>query len=158
MKCKEFQEVGATLLDLIVGILIMGILILIVVLNLETIDDSYRRRQAKLELEYDLRRAQSAAIREGGRAILTLNSGGTGYTFGVDKVPYSGSGIPDSTLFSRTISNGVTVSSSETLIFDPRGFVVDLNGDYNSLNLTCELDGVSYTVGTVYSTGMMEFS
>lgn len=136
----------------------MGLLSILSSLGLMSFRDmqsSFRKNDARYTLDADLRRARTEAIAEGGRSILTVTSGGKSYRVGLDQFPFSSVGTPDKVLFQRKLPDGIKLSTAQTVVFDPRGYLVDVTGNYTTTAVSLSQDGGAYFSATIFTTGAM---
>ena len=87
---------------------------------------------------------------------MEIESGGGAYNFGFDNVPFNDPASADSGIFRRVLPTNVTLSSTADIIFDSRGYLVDVDGDLTSATLTISFDSSSFCSGTLEATGNLE--
>lgn len=150
----KLDERGFTLPELVVVVGVIGIVVGAFVLSFIGFKDSFNRTQAKYQFESDIRRARNEAVSAGGRAIVRIASPYRSYSIGIDYYPFSGTNTADKTLFSRTLPDGMTVTSSQPLIFDSRGYLVDSSGSpaSSTVRMSSKTEA-NFFQATVYSTG-----
>ncbi|MCB0336432.1 MAG: type II secretion system protein [Bdellovibrionales bacterium] len=152
------NENGFGLIELLVVLIITALLAVVAVPDLFMMLSSHRRAFARTQFEQDLNRAIINATKYGARAILTPVNSGAGYEVGIDRAPFSASGTADATIFSGEFPSGVTFSSLDTLIVDPRGFVIDTLGNLNTVTYSLQHNGDAFLEVKVYAPGNIEFS
>jgi prepilin-type N-terminal cleavage/methylation domain-containing protein len=115
---KTGNETGVTLVELLIGIMIMGIVAAIAVPQLPGLLRPYRLGGAAQLVSLDLQQARMLAIKEGG--AIQVNFGTTSYT-----TVRQATGV---IVLSRTLSGsyaGITVGSSGgSVVFDSTGTMV----------------------------------
>ena len=131
MKRKQLRkkQAGILSMEVIVAFGIFGSLMLMSTPYVEDLAGSFERRQAIVQFQSDLQYTRAKATEHGARAILDLQSGGTNYTIGIDSPPYSDPATADQVYNSKNFDGEVTATTSRTIMFDSRGFLVDINGD-----------------------------
>ena len=129
---------GFTVIELLVGISLFSILSLIGILNYSKISFSYKKFDALSQVTEDLRIAQQQTVSEGGRGIFVIAADGKSYSFGYDYLPYNLTEpiVPDSILWSNNLPKLITVESTDLIIFNSQGRVVDKDGVIISPTLT----------------------
>ena len=119
---------------------------------------SFNRQNALNQIEFDFRRARGEALSTGTRGIISFSSGGNVYSYGFDYVPYASPAAAESEEFRRELPANITVASDIPVLFDSRGYLVDVNGNLTTANLTLSYDGASFCTGSVLSTGTISFN
>jgi len=147
---------GFSLAEMLVAVAIIGIVAGMFVQQFSDFQGSFKRSDAKQTFESDVLRIRNEAVSKGARALLVLNSTGDGYTAGLDYVPYSSSGSIDNTIFQRSFPYGVTATLSQSIIFDTRGYLIDLSGTFTTTAVTMMLDGNTFYTPTVFTTGAIQ--
>ena len=139
---------GFSVMELIVVMGISGILLASATMQYSDVVASFNRQNGLNALEFDLRRARSEAIASGTRGVLKLDTGGGGYSFGLDLTPYNDPVNFDSQSFRRTLPSNVSVTGS-TIVIDSRGFVIDsTTSSPTSASFTVQYNGVNFcTIG-----------
>jgi len=135
----------------------MAIFIAIAIPSYTTIKIGNSKKAAVETFEGMLIRGRSTAIALGGRGIFTHIRGGVAYTFGMDYPPYSGTFAPDTTLFRINFPMSVKINASAKLVFDSRGFLVDVDSLPTTSSLTLSFNSVTFNTGTVYTTGLISY-
>ena len=150
-------ETGMSLLEVVVALTISAIIAGIGILNHNNWSDSFQKKNARQQLELDLRRARQDTMAEGSRGVVTISASGTIYTFGFDYAPYSSPAAIEKVVFNKNLPSDVTLSTSSTIIFDSRGQSVDVNGVLTPVTVTVTLRGQAAIVGTLYPIGYLDF-
>lgn len=153
---NKIQESGFSLLEILTALAITSILALTAVLNIPDVLESFKRSEARQQLFYDIQRARVEATSVGARVVMRINGSGTSYAMGVDNYPYSSGLIMDSQLFLRELPNRIVISQSQTLAFDPRGYLIDSTGDLSTATLTLQSNGITFYSANVYPTGYID--
>jgi prepilin-type N-terminal cleavage/methylation domain-containing protein len=154
VRAAKRRDAGVSLLELLIALSIIAALTATASIQLPPFIESMHKKNARQNLEHDIQRARSEALAIGGRAIITMASGGASYTLGIDRLPYSTSATPDSILMTREVPGAVSVALSTTLVFGPRGLLVDpSSGALTTLTYSISSHGTAYASGTVYATG-----
>ena len=148
------HNAGFSLIELMVALGLMGILAAIFSLNFDTIYQNSTQSRVEDVLKADIRRAQAEAQSQGGRVIVATTDS-SHYTIGVDLFPYSNAGVADTILKTRSLSNGITVNVGGSIIFDPRGFVIDTAGTLTTASVTLQHSGATYFSKTLNQAGVM---
>lgn len=151
------SENGLGLTELIIGLVVFSILALIAIPTIPEVLGSLRRDQARQQLEFDLRRARTEAITEGARGIVTVAGDGASYTVGFDNVPYNNPVASDTVLLTRQLPDGITITASDSIIFDARGRAVDINGAMTTVTFGLSLHADLFQAATLYPVGIFEF-
>ena len=151
------SEKGVLSLEMVVAVGIFGSLLLMSTPHVEDLAGSFERRHAIIQLQSDLQQTRAKATAEGTRAILALQSGGTSYTLGIDEPPYSDPATADDVILSRSFDGEVSATASRTIIFDSKGFLIDVNGDPVTATFVLNYRGVTYRSGTIQATGSIEY-
>ena len=154
------------MMNLLAAISITSILATMAVPQVSEMTASFERLNIQSEFDLDLKRAQIRSISEGCRGIVTIASGGGSYSFGCDFLPYDTTVPPaaDSgyVYYNREMPTNFTVGSSETIIFNSRGRVVDKDGFYTSPDITYYEDNggtpTSYASSTLSLTGVITYN
>ncbi len=145
---------GFSVIDLLVASTTMLVLIATAVPTLTDLLASFERNAAIEQVTFDLQRARQEAIAQGTKAILTIHGDGTNYSVGTDLLPYSAPPNADVTIFSNSLPSRVTMNSSQTVIFDSRGFLIDDNSQSTTTVLSFQ-HGDWYCMGTIAAIGTM---
>lgn len=148
---------GFTMLEMVTTLFLLAIVTAVGILNFQPFRDSFRRHTTRQNLDFDIHRAREEAVKAGARGILTVNSGGTSYTVGLDVYPFNSTGTIETTLFTRNLPHNFTLSASQSIIFDSRGFLIDASGAVTNTTLTLSDHGTQYLSGTVYPTAYVNF-
>ena len=141
------------MLELLVVLATFSIISAIGASNLPSARSSFVRADARQQFKSDLQRMRAEAQASGGRILLTFNAAHSGYSVGVDYRPFSLSSVPDEILFQRKFESEISIASTHQIIFDPRGLLVDSNGDLTTSVLSIGYEGIQFVSGTLYSTG-----
>lgn len=84
----EREFVGFILIELLTVMFILSVVAALAQPNLVELKASFDRKNARQNLEYDLRQARSEALSRSVRIITTLAADGKSYTVGEDVLPY----------------------------------------------------------------------
>ena len=150
------KEDGFSITELLVVFLIGGILAATAVPSYFSFRGSIARSTAVNQLEVDFRRAKVEARKTGSRVILSVGVGGKSYTFGTDSAPYNDPVASDATLFSTDLPSGVTLEVDDTIIFDPRGRLIDSTGALNQRGTVLKQDGTTFAQHSIYASGFID--
>lgn len=154
---SRLAERGVTLMELVTAIALMSIVTAMGVSQLPELIQSVDRNNARHELEFDVARAQSEAAAYGTRLVLAVGSGGTSYSMGFDNLPYAAVPAIEQHIFTRRMRNNMTLSTSQPVVFDSRGFLVDANGTLTTTTITVSHRGVPTLSAVLYPTGHIDF-
>lgn len=149
-------EQGFSLIELVVVMVIMGILAATALADTDDLMASFRRSNGVNQVEFDLRRARADAIANGSRVIVGLGTGGETYTYGLDTLPFSDPAVADTQEHNRDLPKNVSVTTTVDLIFDSRGYLIDVDGVLQTATLSIRYSGAEFCAGTVRSTGNLE--
>lgn len=155
---RSRDSTGFSVMELLVAMTLFSIMIGTAVVKVPALVNSFNRNAALQNVEFDLRRARAEAIAQGARGVVTILPGGNQYTFGIDYSPYSDPPVADSITFSRTLPRDVTFTSSEDILFDPGGYIIDAHSILNSSEVTLSQDGTTFCNGTIFSPGDLEIT
>ena len=122
--------------------------------------NQFEKRNAKEQVQGDLTRAKNQAIEAGARGVLSLSSDGTVYSFGLDYLPLSTASPPavDEVVYTRNLPTRVTVTTSQDLLYNTRGMVVNSSGALTTTTVTLQYRSETFMTITVYPTGAFEVS
>lgn len=104
----------------------------------------------------DIRRARSEAASSGGRSVILISATGKSYSVGVDLEPYASPAAADTTLFQRALPSGLSLTASQTVTFDPRGYLINSSGNPTNIALTLFDHSNDFLSLTIYPTGYMQ--
>ena len=132
------HQAGASLLEMLVGIIVLGLVAVLAVPQMGVMQNSFNRFNARAQLLEDIKFAQAHSITEGCRGIFSISSSGKDYTFGCDYLDYDIVGVPepDSVILNREIPGDVTISASAIAIFNSRGQSIDQFGMVTNVTFT----------------------
>jgi prepilin-type N-terminal cleavage/methylation domain-containing protein len=150
-------ELGFTLAEVLIVISLMSILALIGVSSMPDLQESQRRGLARHILENEIASTKALGAAEGGRAILVFDASGNSYTVGLDYPPYSATAASDVVRFARNLPPGVTGISNQAIIFDSRGFLIDVSGDLTNTTVSLWDQSGNFAAGTIYPTGYVAY-
>ncbi|MFN8392338.1 MAG: prepilin-type N-terminal cleavage/methylation domain-containing protein [Bdellovibrionota bacterium] len=148
---------GFTLFEMLMVLVILAIITQSALVGLPELKRSMERNAARQQVEFDLQRARNEALAAGSRAIFTVSATGTSYTVGIDEYPFSSTGVPDSTLFSKELPTNITLSTSALVIFNSGGYVVDTAGNVASSTVSLSDDEGDILTATLYPIGSLEY-
>lgn len=151
------SEGGMTLLELLVAMGLFSILAFAGALQFGELVGSFNRNNARHDLEFDISRIRSEAGAEGTRVVLVVGATRTSYSIGFDRLPYASPPVIEVPLFRRNLPNDVTITGTQPLIFDSRGYVINEAGQLTNTVLTMSYQGRPYLTATVYPTGHVAF-
>lgn len=156
---RKKNEYGFSLIELTVVLAVMALLALQAIPALLDMQLGIDQASARDILEYDISRTKSEAVSSGARAILKMNTDGSGYTVGVDRAPVANPPTIEETLFTRTLPNDVflNVAMDVTIMFDSRGLVVDEFGEPTSIEATLQQKGDDFSPVFIYPVGRVCF-
>lgn len=154
----HLSEKGFTVTEMIVGMMITSIIGYSSVTFFSDLGPSFDRWNANIYALQDLRYAQTLAITEGCRAIVTIAEDGHSYDIGCDYLAYDYTApySTDTTFLNRALPNTVTFGSDATIIFNAKGQCVSSTGDLASrtISLTSSTSG-SFLTGSILPTGVV---
>ena len=127
---------GFTLIEYMVVLSLSLIFVGIAVPNFVRLDASFRRSQARTQVEGDIIYVRSLALREGGRAAILPSEDGASYTISTGHAPYSGFPGTDDVVVTKRLPSGASMKADGPIVFDARGHVIDEYGKMNSLSLS----------------------
>lgn len=145
---------GFTLVEMLVVVSITGIISGVVAYYYGDFSNSFASNQARQTFEGDILRSRNEAVSTGARAIFTLDS--TGYTVGIDYIPFSAGLTADKTIMRRTLPKGIALTLSQPIIFDSRGYLISSAGSYTSTVCSMTVSGKPFYSKTIYSTGAIQ--
>lgn len=149
---------GFSPLELLVTMGIFTILSLMAATSLPVMKQSFDRKNARQQLEFDLRRAKNEAVSAGARGSLIFAADGKSYSFGIDISPYNNPAAADSVMFIRTLPTGITMTSNQAVLFNSRGYLIDINGALSTTTLILKENGTAFQSASVYPTGYSHYS
>lgn len=158
LKIQLQDDKGFSLTEIMVTLGLSMIFLMFAIPDYSQMSEAVNRRAAREVIDADIARARGTAIAEGARSIITISALNTGYTVGVDYLPYNNPPAADSLVFATQLPETVEISVSDTLVFDSRGYLVDATGTPTTQVLTLSQNGTMYQSGTVFSAGMLAFS
>ena len=156
--CTPCRNSGFSLLEILVTLVLLGLLANVALPEIDKLRTTLSKRQAENQFEVDLRRARAEALASGGRAVLWVASDNRSYSIGSDYLPFSGAGQADSTLYTTRLPSGITIVSSNRIIFDTRGFLVNETGSPVSRTLSLSLRGEVFSSVAITPIGMVTFT
>lgn len=151
-------EKGFSLIEVMVTLALATILLLFAIPDYTEMSEAVNRRAAREIIDADVARARGTAIAEGARAVITVSALNSGYTVGVDYLPYNNPPAADDLVFATQLPDNVELSVSDTLVFDSRGYLVDSAGVPTSQVVTLTQGASVFQTGIVYSAGMLAFN
>lgn len=154
---SERASSGMTLLELLVAMGLFSVLAFAGALQFGELMGSFNRNNARHDLEFDVSRIRSEAGAEGTRVVLVIGADRSFYSVGFDRLPYASPPVIEVPLFRRNLPNDVTVTATQPLIFDSRGYVINEGGQLTNTVLTLAYQGANYLTATVYPTGHVAF-
>ncbi len=149
------QQRGFTIFELLITLAVTATVSSIAVLGLGNIRGSFDKNEARYQLEADLKVLRNSAIESGARSFLIIAAGGASYSAALDYSPYGATPSAEKTLFSRTLPHGVSLSSSATVIVNPKGFTINSSGTISSTSLTLSFHSSPFLSATLYPTGVL---
>lgn len=132
---------GFTFFETMIVLTLVAIISLVGIMQFSSINNDAQDTSAIQLFRTDMQRAKAEAAARGGRMIVKASSTNTSYSAGIDYPPYSGTLTADTNVFTRNLPLHMTVSFSSTLIFDPRGFLIDANGNMTTGSATLLRNG-----------------
>ena len=148
---------GFSAIEIIVTLTLVSILTALAVPRFSEMNRSLGRSDARNQIDFDLSRARSEALANGGRTYFILSSHGTHYSISVDYLPYNSLMNGDFTIVNEHLPDRIAVSTSRQIVFDSRGFVIDEQGNPSSVTITFKSDGTKYGSATLSPTGYYQF-
>lgn len=154
------RQAGFTMIELVVTLSLLSIMMGLGYPSLAELRRSFVRNSAKQQLDFDIHRAKSEAVKVGARTVMTVSGGGSVYSLGYDYPPYNSPAAADSgqSIFVRNLPRSFSISLSQALIFDSRGYVVDGNGILSNVNTTLSDNGTAFLGATVFPTGYIQYN
>lgn len=152
------DQQGAGILDVVVTMVIFFAAIAIALPDQGGLRDSLNRGIAVKQFQADIRRARSEAVSAGARSVIEISPDGTTYEVGLDYLPYSNPPASDVRSYRVILPLGITLTSTATITFDPRGYSIDgTTGDSAQVNALLQEDGSTYATGTIFAAGFIDF-
>lgn len=151
------SESGITIVELLVAVSISALLMGSAVIQYSEISDSFNRQDAKQHVEADIARARAEALSEGALGILSIASNGKSYSVGFDRLPYSSPPSPDETFFIHELPNKITFGTSNSIIFNSRGYLVDETLQLSNSTLQFYDDGTEFCTAQISAAGQTQF-
>lgn len=142
--------------ELLLTLMIAGVATLSAVLSFPAITTSIHRGEAREAVSSVILRARSEAASAGARGVLTIDNSTGAVTFGLDNRPWSTAPEADTVVFRSLLPRGVTLSQ-ETLLFDPRGDLIDEESLPTSVTITLAQLSIPFGEVVVYPTGAVQF-
>ncbi len=146
---------GVSMLELLTVLALIGLLITFLQTPLSELWGSFDRNAVRRDLGADLRRAQNEAMQSGVRVIISISVDGAGYVAGRDLFPFTNSFDTAQEIFRRQFPRGIALSGSQSIIFDPRGYLIDQFGQLTSEDISFQQDGETFFSATIFPTGIM---
>jgi len=150
------DESAFSVFEMLIVIALLSILTAVGVVNYSEFRNSFDRSNSIKQLEFDIRRAKTLAVKEGTRGILAMVDGGSSYTFGYDYLPFTAPAVADTQTFRQSLPSSVTVSFETPLIFDSRGYLIGEYGSLKSQKVTLSQNGSTFSVMEVFPTGAIQ--
>lgn len=155
---KISGEKGFSVMELLVGMVIMSIVAYSSVAFFSDLGPSFDRWNANIYALQDLRYAQTLAVTEGCRVIVTIAVDGKSYSIGCDYLSYDYSApyIADQIFLNRDLPTTVTLTSDSTIIYNPKGQCVSATGDLasRSISLSSSTSG-TFLTASILPTGVV---
>ena len=148
---------GYTLIEVLLGVLLMSLMLALAVPSLWEFQRSAVRVGIERQLMADLQRLRADAGARGTRGVLIIAADGRSYAFGLDWIPFNTPPTTDDGPVERRMPDGISIEPESTLIFDSRGYLIDFDGRSASAALTLSDEGYGFAAGTVMPTGAVEF-
>jgi prepilin-type N-terminal cleavage/methylation domain-containing protein len=149
------HQSGFTIFELLITLAVTAIVSGGAMLGLSNIRSSFDKNEARYQLEADLKVLRNAAIESGARSFLIIGTSGSSYSGALDYSPYAATPSAERTLFSRSLPRGINLSSSATVIVNPKGFTIDTSGAISSTTLTLSFRSSTFLAATLYPTGVL---
>lgn len=150
---RRWQSKGFTLVEVLVAISICGILTVLAVPGMMEMNHAFRRLEAKRAVRGDLAYLRSLALKEGGRAALTPAAGGYKLTLGYS--PFSSYPGTSQDVLTRSLPQGVSLSTSDSIVFDSQGRLINASGAISSASVSLEMEGASFETVLIYPIGVV---
>ncbi len=147
------KEQGFSMLELVVT---LGVTMILSSLALPSFSDwnhSLQRATARDLIKFDIRRGKTEAIARGAIGVFELNGDGSGYVYGVDRLPYSDPPAIEEIVFSRTLPDGISMGLTQNIMFDSRGLLIDELRDPTSVIFTMNQDSMTFSTAEIYTIG-----
>lgn len=144
---------GFSLFEVLVVISLIGLSMLTIAGSLSEWQASLNRKEARNHLQSDIRRLRSEAAARGGRTVLVLDGLNRSYEGGVDYAPFNDPPAWDELLFKRDLPRRIELLAAQSIVFDPRGFLIDSGGDLASVTFTFLGDNEPFYMGQIFPTG-----
>jgi type II secretory pathway pseudopilin PulG len=149
-------ERGTTLFELLLSVTIAGMAAVSSALTFPAITTSIAQGQARDAFTAALTRARSEATAAGARGVLQVDNTSGSLTFGLDARPWNIPPRADSVLFRIDLPRGVTLSQS-TLLFDPRGDLIDEESLPTTTTVILALHGAAFGEALLSPTGGVRY-
>ena len=152
------SQLGFSLIEFLTVIAIMSIVFAFAVPSFREMELSMDRGRSVRQLEADIRKVQGIGLSRGLRAILQFDSTGSSYSVGLDYAPYSETGVADEILERGELPSTVSMmTSASPIIFDSRGYLINHEGNFTSVELYLRQDGAVFLSGHIPPNGFLSF-
>jgi prepilin-type N-terminal cleavage/methylation domain-containing protein len=146
---------GFSLLEILVVLALLGIIFVFASPQLSSSTPAVERANVFKELRFDISRARTEAAAKGVRTIIAIGEDGKSYSLGYDYLPYNDPIEADDSFLDVNLPNTVSLASSQTIIFDPRGFLVDATGTPTTTALTVACRSLANATILIHATGLV---
>lgn len=144
--------------ELLVTLCIFSILVVVGVNSHIATMTSMDRGHAREQIAHSIERLKQEALSEGARTILTIEPGGNSYTLGIDYPPYNDPVAEDDSFTREELPTGVSLTTSQAVMFDSRGFLIASDGVVTSTIVNLGYDATTFCSITIFSTGGLSYS
>lgn len=132
------DDCGFTIIELLISMAVLVILAATSISHYQDLAGSFSRWNTRTYIIQDLRYAQAKSISEGCRMVINIFDDASGYEVGCDYLNYDTTAPVDidNVFFSRVLPAGVTISTDSTMIFNPKGQIINPNGQLSTRTLS----------------------
>lgn len=157
------SERGFSVIELVVTMTIASILASTAIGQFTEINSVFDRWNARTLLLQDIRYGQAKSVTQGCRGVFTISGGGNTYSFGCDYLNYDTADpiAADTVFINRTFPTSINLSVDDTIIFNPKGQIINSSGALETRTLALTDTGggetVEFATASIYATGVFVF-
>jgi len=152
------DEHGASIIEILASVSILTTMIATGVPQTTALWETFEGSKAVKQFVINVRRARIESLTAGTRGVLKVDVDADGFSFGIDAAPYSNPALSDYSVFRENLGESITLNTSDTLIFDSRGFLVDVDGDPTTAAFSISVKGDLFASGTISSSGRVDIN
>lgn len=163
LRDRRSGEGGFSVVELLVTITIASILASTAIGQFVEINSVFDRWNARTLLLQDIRFAQAKSVTQGCRGVFTISGGGNSYSFGCDYLDYDTVDpiTADAIFINRTFPTSISLSVDDTIIFNPKGQIINPTGALETRTLALTDTGggesVEFSTASIFATGVFVF-